>query len=113
MRQSRLNMYRLSNKCCFNLNDLGTNKIVLCLFQLLLRPATSKKLQEFEAKHQRQQLNASSRQRATSDVTRVKTLSLKHCQHLNDRVVRYHENPTVAIKSLSAKVRSQKLKFKL
>ena len=78
--------------------------IIVCLFQLLLRPATSKKLHEFEAKHQRQQMNASSRQRAASDVTRVKTLSLKHCQHLGDRVVRYHENLAVAMKSCLGEV---------
>jgi hypothetical protein len=86
---------------------------------MLMRPALSKKLREFETRHTglgaRQQSGGALRQRSSSDATttRVKTLSIKHCGHLADKIVRYHENPSVAIKSLNNKIKTQISKYKL
>jgi len=83
---------------------------------MLMRPDLSKKLREFETRHgARQQSGGALRQRCSSDATttRVKTLSIKHCGHLGDKIVRYHENPSVAIRSLNHKIKTHISKYNL
>ena len=89
------------------------------MFQILMRPALSKKLFDFEKRLQnlaaRQQSTGALRQRATSDVTmtRAQVLSMKHCGHLASKVVRYYDNPSTAIRSLNHKIKTQITKYKL
>ena len=84
-----------------------------------MRPILSKKLSDFERRHQslgaRQSSGGALRQRAIPDVTttRVQVLSMKHCGHLANKVVRYHDNPSTAIRSLNHKIKTQITKFKL